>query len=128
MMRAMWNRPVVVTLVVALSVVARSAHADPLASPRLAALATKVAAKQRGAEDAFWKQVADEGTPFVEDTHDAKGRLLVTFVYRARPDTRVVAMYGAPGGAAVGYAHLERLPGTGVFAHSTLVDPAARFS
>lgn len=126
----MWNRPVVVALVVAFvsPSVARSAPADPPASPRLAALAAKVAAKQRGAEDAFWKQVADEGTPLIEDTHDAKGRLLVTFLYRARPDTRVVAMYGAPDGAAVGYAQLKRLPGTGVLAHSALVDPAARFS
>jgi enterochelin esterase-like enzyme len=107
---------------------AATAHADAPASPRLAALAAKVAAKERGAEDVFWKQVADEGTPMVEDIHDPKGRLLVTFLYRARPDTRVVSMFGAPDGAAVGYAKLERLAGTAVFARSALTDPTARFT
>jgi Domain of unknown function (DUF3327) len=111
------------------------ARADGPASPRLAELSAKVAAKERGAEDAFWTRVTDEGTPMVEDVHDSKGRLLVTFLYRARPDTRVVAMFGAPdgapggpgaGGPIPGYARLERLTGTSVFAHSALVDPAAR--
>jgi len=103
------------------------AHGDAPASPRLSELAAKVAANQRGAEDAFWSRIAGEGTPLVEDVHDPAGRLLVTFVYRARPDTRAVALYNAPGGI-YGYARLEQLAGTGVFAYSALVDPAARFS
>jgi len=109
-------------------VMASRAYGDVAMSPRLAALAAKVAAKERGAEDAFWKQVSDEGTPLVEDTRDPRGRLLVTFVYRARPDTRAVAIYDAPGGINGGYARLDRLAGTGVFAYSALVDPAARFT
>lgn len=113
---------------VVLLAVVSSAHADPPTSPRLAALAAKVAARQRGAEDAFWKQAADEGTPLVEDIKDPRGRLLVTFVYRARPDTRAVAVYNAPEGMNGGYARLERLAGTGVFAYSALVDPRARFA
>jgi len=113
--------------VAAVLVIAARADADAPVSPRLAALAAQVAAKQRGAEDAFWNQVAGEGTPLVEDTRDPKGRLLVTFVYRARPDTRAVAMYAAPGGI-YSYAQLARLAGTGVFAYSALVDPSARFS
>jgi hypothetical protein len=113
--------------VAAVLVVAARADADAPVSPRLAALAAQVAAKQRGAEDAFWNQVAGEGTPLVEDTRDPKGRLLVTFVYRAKPDTRAVAMYAAPGGI-YSYAQLARLAGTGVFAYSALVDPSARFS
>ncbi|HEX4421641.1 MAG TPA: alpha/beta hydrolase-fold protein [Kofleriaceae bacterium] len=124
--------PVVIAVVVGViagvaGVRSSPAHADPPASPRLAALAAKVAANQRGAEDAFWRQVTDEGTPLVEDIGDARGRLLLTFVYRARPDTRAVAMYNAPGGI-YSYARLARLPGTGVFAYSALVDPSARFS
>src|SRR5262245_833542 len=101
-------------LVIAAVAISSPASAAPT-SPRLAALAAQVATKQRGVEDAFWKQVADEGTPLVEDTHDPKGRLLLTFVYRARPDTRAVAMYAAPGGM-YSYARLERIAGTGVFA------------
>jgi enterochelin esterase family protein len=117
-----------IAAVAALWCVAGAARADAPASPRLAAFAAKVAAKERGAEDAFWKQVTDEGTPMVEDVHDPKGRLLVTFLYRAKPDTRVVAMIGAPDGGSAGYARLQRLAGTAVFAHSALVDRTARFS
>jgi hypothetical protein len=114
-------------VVVAVVVIGAEAHAGGPVSPRLAALAVRVAAKQRGAEDAFWKQVADEGAPLVEDTRDPEGRLLVTFVYRAKPDTRAVALYSAPGGI-YSYARLERLAGTDVFAYSALVAPSARFS
>src|ERR1044071_2428626 len=87
------------------------ARGDGPTSPRLAELSSKVAAGDHSAEDTFWKQVTDEGTPLVEDVHDAKGRLLVTFLYRAQPDTSAVAMFGAPDGAASiplsGYASLE---------------------
>jgi enterochelin esterase-like enzyme len=108
------------------------ARGDGPTSPRLAALSARVAAGERGAEDTFWKQVSEEGTPIVEHVPDAKGRLLVTFLYRARPDIHAVAMFGAPDGAPgmpLGhYARLERLRGTSVFAHSALVDPAARIT
>jgi enterochelin esterase-like enzyme len=108
------------------------ARGDGPASPRLSELSAKVAAGERSAEDTFWKRVTDEGTPMVEDVHDPKGRLLVTFLYRAPADTRVVAMFGAPDGAPgmplPGYARLERLTGTSVFAHSALVNPAARIA
>ena len=120
-------RSCVVAAVAAAAAIATPAHADPPASPRLAALATQVAARQRGAEDAFWTQAVADGTPLVEDVHDPKGRLLLTFLYRARPDTRAVALYVAPGGI-YNYARLERLAGTGVFAYSALVEPSARFS
>jgi enterochelin esterase family protein len=116
--------PVVVAAVVAIG---SRAYAEAPVSPRLAELAAKVAANQRGAEAAFWTRVAGEGTPLVEDTRDPKGRLLLTFVYRAKPDTRAVAMYAAPGGM-FSYARLARLAGTDVFAYSALVDPSARFS
>lgn len=99
------------------------AHAGPPPSPRIAALAARPATVS-----AFWKQAASEGTPIVEDVHDPKGRLLVTFVYRARPGTKHVAMYNAPTLAPAGYARLERIAGTDVFAWSALVDPAARFT
>lgn len=108
------------------------ARGDASVSPRLAELSARIAAGERGAEDAFWKRVSAEGAPLIEDVHDAKGRLLVTFLYRAQPDTRAVAMFGAPDGAPgfpIGtYAALERVPKTSVFAHSALVDPTARIT
>jgi enterochelin esterase-like enzyme len=129
MSRRSTTASVIVALTWTLLLVA-PARGDGPASPRLAELSAKVAARERGAEEAFWRRVTDEGTPMVEDVHDSKGRLLVTFLYRAQPDTREVAMLGAPDGAPGfplgGYAKLERLTGTSVFAHSALVNPATR--
>ena len=96
------------------------AAADPT-SPRIAALTAKT-------EDAFWKQLAVEGTPIVEDVKDPKGKLLVTFVYRAKAGEKAVAAYGTPSPTFIGHVQLERVAGTNTFAASMLVDPAARFS
>jgi enterochelin esterase family protein len=98
------------------------ASAEPPVSPRIAALAAAPATM-----DAFWERVTAEGTPLVEDINDPKGRLLVTFVYRATPGLSHVAVYQAPGGNS-GYAQLKQVVGTDVFAWSTLVDPATRFT
>ena len=111
-----------VVLWLGLSIAGADPSAGPSPSPRLAALAARPA----GAA-AFWQQVAAEGTPLIEDIKDPKGWLLVSFVYRAKPDTKAVAVYNVPGGGVAGYAQLERIPGTDVFAWSTLADPAARF-
>jgi enterochelin esterase family protein len=103
------------------------ASAQPVSSPRIEALTKKLVAKERDAEDAFWKQLAVEGTPIVEDIKDPKGRALITFVYRAKPATKAVAVYGTPNGEAVGYAKMSRLANSNVFAVSVLADPRARF-
>jgi enterochelin esterase family protein len=106
-----------------LALLCRVVAAEPSPSPRLAALAAKPAT-----QDAFWKQVATEGTPLVEDIKDPKGRLLVSFLYRAKPGTKHVAMYNAPNGTLFGYQQLARIPKTDTFAWSTLVAPDARFT
>ena len=92
-------------------------------SPRIAGLEAK-----RTTEDALWKQLAVEGTPIVEDIRDPKGRLLVTFVYRGRADTKHVAVYGSPAPTFVGYAQLARVGATNTFAWSVLADPSSRFT
>src|SRR5688572_15963403 len=111
-------RPLLVLLLVG-----RVAAAEPTPSPRLTALAAKPAT-----QDAFWKQVVAEGTPLVEDIKDPKGRLLVSFLYRAKPGIKHVAMYNAPNGTLFGYQQLARIPKTDTFAWSTLVAPDARFT
>ena len=52
-------------VIVALLVNVARAAAEPSPSPRISALAAKPAS-----EDAFWKQLAAEGTPLVEDYVD----------------------------------------------------------
>lgn len=108
-------------LVVIIALQAATASAQP--SPRLAALAAKPATQA-----AFWKQVAAEGTPIVEDVKDPRGRLLVSFVYRAKPGTKFVALYNAPNGKLLGYQPLARIPKTDTFAWSTLIAPDSRFT
>ena len=102
---------------------AQPAPANPPSSPRLTVLATKPAT-----EAGFWKQVATEGTPLVEDVKDPKGRLLVSFIYRAKPGTKYVAMYNAPNQRTFGHQQLTRIPKTNTFAWSGLVSPDARFT
>jgi enterochelin esterase-like enzyme len=111
-------RPLLVLLLVG-----RVAAAEPSPSPRLSALAAKPAT-----QDAFWKQLATEGTPLVEDIKDPKGRLLVSFLYRAKPGTKHVALYNAPNGTLLGYQALAHIPKTETFAWSALVAPDARFT
>ncbi len=100
---------------------AASAHAGPSTSPRLDALAN---APKTAPE--FWARLAKEGTPIVEDAGDPRGRLLVTFVYRAKPGVTHVAAYGVPSGE--NYARLGRIKGTDAFAWSALLEPSARFT
>ena len=117
-----------VLLLLAVNIVAASAvaRADPPPSPRMTALADKLAAHERGAEDSFWRQLATEGTPIFEDVHEP-GRVLVTFVWRGKPDTQHVAVIG-PVMSPSPEADLLRVPGSNVFARSLLLPESARFN
>ena len=99
-------------------------HAETLPSPRLATLAKKLAAHEAGAEDAFWRQVATEGTPIVEDVHEP-GHSLVSFVWRGNAATRRVQLSG-PVGEQQHESELARLPGSNVFASTFSLPETAR--
>ena len=98
-MRGWWIVGVLVTL-------CAIAQSSPYLSPRIWTLAAKP-----WTVDEFWKQVEAEGTPIVENVFDPDGRVLVTFVYRAGPATKHVALYHVPSGEQIGYAQMERIPG-----------------
>jgi enterochelin esterase-like enzyme len=116
-MRSWWIVAVLVTLLCGV------AHSSPYLSPRIATLAAKP-----WTVDEFWNQVEAEGTPIVENVFDPQGRVLVTFVYRAGPAIKHVALYHVPSEEQGGYAQMERIPGTNVFAWSAFVEPTARFT
>lgn len=66
---------------------------DTLSSPRIQALRTEIAAGQ--STDGFWKDMADHGTPLVEPL-DPEGKYrLVTFLWRARHETKNVVVLGS---------------------------------
>jgi len=113
-------------IAIGIAVLSSVAYAEPPPSPRIAALSAKLAAHERGAEEAFWRQLAVEGTPIIEDVHEA-GRLLVTFVWRGKPDTQRVRLFG-PVDHMAEDSDLERIPGSNVFAHSVSLPDTARFT
>jgi enterochelin esterase family protein len=67
---------------------------DPNPSPRIQALRKQIAAGNSNTE-AFWKEIAEQGTPLVEP-FGSDGKLqLVTFLWRSVHDTRNVFVRGS---------------------------------
>jgi enterochelin esterase-like enzyme len=104
-------------------VLTAAASAASPRSPRIDALE-----KAPKSAPELWARLAKDGTPIVEDVGDPRGRLLVTFVYRAKPGVTHVAAYGVPSGETANYARLVRVKATDVFAWSVLLEPSARFT
>jgi enterochelin esterase family protein len=92
---------------------------DELISPRIAALRRALAGGDRDALPAFWRSVAERGTPLVEPVPDDTRYALVTFLWRGGEDTRNVVVVGgvADRDVAEDFAHhqMARLPGTDVW-------------
>lgn len=88
-------------------------------SPRIAALAAHLRAG--GDSAGFWRQVAAEGTPLVEDT--GQGEAILTFLWRGAQ--RNVRLFGAPSND---HEWLQRLDGSDVWFKSFLVPDTTRLS
>jgi enterochelin esterase-like enzyme len=71
----------------------REPWSDTLSSPRIQALRGEIASGQ--STDGFWKEMADRGTPLVEPLGSDGKYHLVTFLWRARHDTRNVVVLGS---------------------------------
>jgi enterochelin esterase-like enzyme len=63
---------------------------EPAESPRLAALKKQVEGGHGDAVAAFWKEIATRRTPLVEPIAGDDQRVIVTFLWRGKPDTRGV--------------------------------------
>jgi enterochelin esterase-like enzyme len=111
-------------VLLAVLLVSSLAIAAPPTSPRIAALTAQLAKHERGAEDAFWAQIAKDGGPIVEPG-DA-GNVLVTFVWRGNAKTRRVALWGPL--RTTGPAELARVPGSNVFYVTGSLPATARFT
>lgn len=115
-----------VSLVVTVLLACGVARAEPPRSPRLALLAKKLAAHEAGAEALFWRQLAAEGTPIVEDAPEP-GHLLVSFVWRGSAATRRVQLMG-PVALSEPASDMTRLPGSNTFATTLSLPDSARFT
>ncbi|HEX6597741.1 MAG TPA: alpha/beta hydrolase-fold protein [Gemmatimonadaceae bacterium] len=98
---------------------------DPVSSPRIETIRRRVTSGNRDTEP-FWNEVAAQGTPLVEPfdaTYD-----LVTFLWRARSDTRNVFLVGSmPTPQGFG-DELHRLGSSDVWYLTLKVAKGARFS
>jgi CubicO group peptidase (beta-lactamase class C family)/enterochelin esterase-like enzyme len=61
-------------------------------SPRMASLSRALASGDHGALDRFWREVAERGAPLVEPLDGDNDYVLVTFLWRARFETRNVVV------------------------------------
>lgn len=108
---------------------------EPVASPRLRALAAAVEAGDAHALDDFWREVGRVGAPLVEE-HASPDRNVVTFVYRGGTATRSVRLSSRLNSLLVqgiepdieALGQLERLAGTDVWHLSFVVRRDLRVS
>ena len=99
-----------------------------LTSPRLSALARELAdpARAKQALKRFWREVEQHGTPLLEPAD--VDNLLVTFLYRANPQTRGVSVSWPMYMGQFQQNAMAALPGSDVFWKSIKLPRATRFS
>lgn len=88
-------------------------------SPAMEKTAAEVAAG--GSTDAFWKKVAEQGTPLVETKED--GSVIATFLWRGA--TKNVRLFGSPSGD---HENLERIGASDIWFKSFAVPADTRLS
>lgn len=90
---------------------------DSLVSPRLAALGKELEAGNRSALESFWQEVSEKGGPLIEPVKESKRYVLVTFLWRAREETKNVLLisidlHRVVNEQDIAHVQLSRLPGT----------------
>ncbi|MCE5250912.1 enterochelin esterase [bacterium] len=88
------------------------AYEAPLSCPGLRALRDALKAGDRAALHRFWRQVETAGTPLIRPIPDDPGHYLVTFLWRAREQTRTVAVTGGFNNWKLKNESMIRLPDT----------------
>lgn len=104
---------------------------DPprLKSPRMEALKKEVEAGNRGAVAAFWDEVKEKGTPLAEPIDGNDTDWAVTFLWRARGETRNVFILWAPWSfARIDNYTMTRLADTDVWYRTVKIRRGARFA
>jgi enterochelin esterase family protein len=66
-------------------------------SPTILALARAIDGGDASAEETFWQQVAERGTPLVERTDEDPAHVLVTFIWKGTSSTMRVVVSGQLG-------------------------------
>jgi len=115
---------------VTLIAIYRSAKAQDeqrIISPRLSALQRELEAGNAAALENFWQEISKQGAPLVELIAGDDGYRLVTFLWRAREETRNVVIFGGVAGSEFGQNQLTRLRETDLWFKTYRVRNDARF-
>ena len=98
------------------------------ASPRLASLKKEIETGNRAALDRFWEDVTRQGTPLVEQITGDDRHSLLTFLWRAKEDTKNVVVVGGMAGYDFTDNLMTRLLDTDLWYRTYKVRNDARFS
>jgi len=101
---------------------------DELTSPRLIALKKALEAGDRTALESFWQEVTRTGAPLVEPIAGDDRNVLLTFLWRAKEETRNVVVFGGVAGQEFGKNQMARLLDTDLWYRTYKVRTDARFS
>ena len=67
---------------------------EPIVSPRIATLTNEVKAGNSSAVETFWQEVSKQGAPLVEPIAGDNKYVWLTFLWRAKEETRNVVIWG----------------------------------
>jgi len=99
-----------------------------LVSARLAALRKELETGNRAAVEQFWQEVTAQGAPIIEPIQGDDRNLLVTFLWRAKQETRNVLVYAGLGGGTIAKNQMTRLMDTDLWYKTYRVPRDARFT
>jgi enterochelin esterase family protein len=97
-------------------------------SPRLAKLRKEIEAGGRDALEQFWKDAAAAGTPLVEPVPPDDRNVLVTFLWRAREETRNVVVFASLNRGNIAKNQMRRLLDTDLWYKTYQLPGDARFN
>jgi len=118
-----------ITLEKIVTLAARLAPPKPVyESPRIKALRASVESGKQASVDAFWEEVKEKGAPLIESLAGDDKNMLVTFLWRGRPDTHNVFVVWFPYAAeGPDDFHMTRLGETDVWYKTVKVNKRKRF-
>jgi len=99
-----------------------------LTSPRLSALKKEVEGGNRAALESFWQEVTKQGVPLVEPFKGDDRHVLLTFLWRAKGETRNVVVVGGVAGYEFGENQMTHLLDTDLWFRTYKLRNDARFS
>jgi len=110
------------------SPIGRLQTAQEPVSPRLAALRKALENGDRIALEQFWQEIAAQGAPLVEPIQGDDQNRLVTFLWKAKQETRNVLVHAGLSGGAIAKNQMSRLMDTDLWYKTYRVPGDTRFT